>query len=189
MTNKLDFFKNELEYIKNQEIRKFAEYFLTECVPDYFYTVPASSSGKFHPSYAIGENGLVLHTRAAVMIAYSLFNTDMYSFTEKEKDLIILALLVHDTYKSGLENSGHTVKEHPEIATGELVKALTVYDPNREMLNPVECVFLYTCVTCHMGKWNEIDEKRKMPTPQTEAQKFVHMCDYLASRKFIEIKF
>ena len=41
-----------------------------------------------------------------------------------------------------------------------------------------------------MGEWNE--NKRSstvLPKPETDIQKFVHMCDYLASRKDIEVLF
>ena len=41
-----------------------------------------------------------------------------------------------------------------------------------------------------MGEWNE--SKRSsvvLPKPETDIQKFVHMCDYLASRKDIEVLF
>ena len=47
------------------------------------------------------------------------------------------------------------------------------------------------CVTSHMGEWNKdyITHKEILPLPQTKIQKFVHLCDYLASRKLIEINF
>lgn len=46
-------------------------------------------------------------------------------------------------------------------------------------------------ITTHMGQWNT-DYKTKeeiMPKPSTKAQSFVHLCDYLASRKFLEFNF
>ena len=41
-----------------------------------------------------------------------------------------------------------------------------------------------------MGEWNKGKGNDKdLPKPTTNAQKFVHMCDYLASRKDIEVLF
>ena len=45
-------------------------------------------------------------------------------------------------------------------------------------------------IACHMGKWNTNKySQTELPKPITKLQKFVHMCDYLASRKFLNIKF
>jgi hypothetical protein len=42
-----------------------------------------------------------------------------------------------------------------------------------------------------MGQWNydSYTKKEVLPKPKTAEQRFVHMCDYLASRKFIDVKF
>ena len=53
-----------------------------------------------------------------------------------------------------------------------------------------EIEFIAKCIETHMGEWtkdyrgNEILEK-----PSNRYQKFVHMCDFLASRKFLDIRF
>lgn len=47
-------FENEIAWIHSQDIQQFAKY-CVDNLPDYFFTVPASSSGKYHPSYALGE--------------------------------------------------------------------------------------------------------------------------------------
>ena len=42
-----------------------------------------------------------------------------------------------------------------------------------------------------MGKWNtDYKDKTKevLPKPVTESEKFVHLCDYLASRKNILVE-
>ena len=43
----------------------------------------------------------------------------------------------------------------------------------------------------HMGRWNtnEYNPDIILPLPKTVEEKFVHMCDYLASRKFINVNF
>ena len=41
----------------------------------------------------------------------------------------------------------------------------------------------------HMGQWNtNKNAVFELPKPSDEAQKFVHMCDYLASRKYLTVE-
>lgn len=49
--------------IENKDIREFAKQCI-ETIPDYFWEVGASSTGKYHPQYALGELGLARHTCA-----------------------------------------------------------------------------------------------------------------------------
>ena len=64
-------FKTELEWIQDEKVNAFATA-AVNALPEYFYSVPASSTGKYHPAYATGEGGLVRHTKAAVMFAHEL---------------------------------------------------------------------------------------------------------------------
>ncbi|MCD3326841.1 hypothetical protein G8V02_07945, partial [Clostridium botulinum D/C] len=46
-------------------------------------------------------------------------------------------------------------------------------------------------IRSHMGEWNKDYRTKKevLPLPKTRIERFVHMCDYLASRKSINIEF
>ena len=82
-------FMQEINYIKNEKYRENAK-ILIEGLPDYFFSVPASSTGKYHPKFSSGDGGLVRHTKAAVRIAYELLNSMIGDvFKSDEKDLII----------------------------------------------------------------------------------------------------
>ena len=74
---KIETFCTELEYIKDADIKKFTEEMIAR-LPDYFFEVGASSSGRYHPKYALGEGGLVRHTISAVRIALELFRRNIY---------------------------------------------------------------------------------------------------------------
>ena len=43
-------FEVELNRINDERVRISAS-FVLEMLPDYFYKIPASSSGRFHPAY------------------------------------------------------------------------------------------------------------------------------------------
>lgn len=183
---KLEIFSKELNYIQNDSIKKFVEKALT-VVPDYFYEVPASSTGKYHPSYALGEGGLVRHTRAAASIAYELLRLDMFTYTQDQQDMMIAALILHDTYKSGLNHCKFTVTEHPIIAAEQCAKNTELND----IISIEERQFISNCISTHMGQWTQDFKTHKdvLDKPKTKYQKFVHLCDYLASRKCLEYNF
>ena len=102
--SKADIFKYELSFIKDSKIREFTIKAI-EVLPDYFFKVAASSTGKYHPQYALGEGGLVRHTKAAVRIALELFRCETVTghFPDEVKDIIISALILHDGAKHGLK--------------------------------------------------------------------------------------
>jgi len=183
--NKKDFFKKELEYIKNDDIRQSAV-FMIDILPDYFFDIPASSTGKYHPKFAASNNGLVKHTKVAVRIAYELLNNpSLNKFTDREKDLIIMALILHDGLKSGIEKERYTRVDHP-ILIASYIKE----NKNSLKLSEEEIDILCKMISSHMGPWNtDYNGNEVLPVPKTAIQRFVHMCDYLASKKFLDVEF
>ena len=53
-----------------------------------------------------------------------------------------------------------------------------------------EIEFLANVISSHMGIYNTNPYSDAiLPVPHNKYQRFVHMCDFLASRKFLDIKF
>lgn len=182
--NSLD---KEIGWISTDTIRNFAKYCIDN-LPDYFFTASASSSGKYHPYYALGNGGLVRHTKVAVTLAHELFNLEMFQkqFSEMEQDLILLSLILHDGKKQGSGMGSHTVFDHP-IRAATFVKE---YNSKYHMLTDEQEKTVCNAISSHMGQWNTARNfKAVLPKPVDKIQKFVHMCDYLASRKFLEVNF
>ena len=179
-------FNNELELIKNDRLRRSCEVLLNE-LPDYFYEIPASSTGKYHPKFALGEGGLVRHTKVAVRIAYEIIKTQSIGnvFTDDEKDLILISLMLHDGLKEGFPKEKYTKFDHPILAAN-FVKDKA----NLTKLTSEEVKLISTNISSHMGEWNKSDYSDvTLPLPKNKYQKMVHMCDLLASRKFINVEF
>jgi hypothetical protein len=183
---KVDYFNKEYKYIRNKNIQKDLK-FLVNLLPDYFFEIPASSTGKYHPNYAQGEHGLVRHTKAAVRIAVEFFNDEsICKFSEEDQDLIIMALVLHDGLKSGNPQEKYTRVDHPL-----LISKLIMEQKEKLSLNIDSIRKVCSMIESHMGPWN-IDYKTKeevLPKPKTALERFVHMCDYLASKKILEIPF
>lgn len=182
--NKIEQFETEINYIKSDRIKNNAKVMIN-LLPDYFFSIPASSTGKYHPNYALGEGGLLRHTRAAVKIANELLynNHTITSFTDDEKDLIIFTLLIHDGLKSGIVQEKYTRFDHPILISSYLAEVREQLDFKDEEIKRIQ-----GALESHMGEWNQNDyQAMSLPLPKGSMEKFVHICDFLASRKFIEI--
>ena len=183
---KIEVFKKEIEYINNERYKKSIKT-LISLLPDYFFEVAASSTGKYHPSFALKDGGLVRHTKVAVRIGKEVLGDKSVSgaYTHNEKDLMMMALIMHDGLKSGLKKSEYTNFDHP-LLVSDYIKE----NKDKLTLNEKEINFLCSVIESHMGPWNTNNYSDViLPKPTTRYQRFVHMCDYLASRKFLDVKF
>ena len=182
---KIDYFNKEYEYIKNDKKKNDIKYLVSK-LPDYFFEIPASSTGKYHPDFASTSHGLVKHTKVAVRIAKELFdNPGLNNFTDDEKDIIIMALILHDGCKSGMVKEKYTRFDHPLI-----ICDLINENRSKLSLNDGEVDLLTRVISSHMGIWNkDYNGNEVLPIPKDKYQRFVHLCDYLSSKKFIDIKF
>lgn len=190
MTNeeKIALFEKEIEYLNIEDFKEFIKRAIM-LLPNYFFEVPASSSGQFHSALESGFGGLVYHTKAVAKMANYLVNLQQYQskLNEVERDCIICAALLHDCIKHGWENkTGYSVHEHPMLA-GEFVKT-------DERLNGILSDEIRTvigdAISSHSGEWT-INKRSKtvLPSPQNLVQELVHLSDYIASRSDIHILF
>lgn len=184
---KQEIFQTEINYIKDSDRRGDLKT-LIGLLPDYFFEIPAASTGKYHPDFAQGEGGLVRHTKVAVRIAYELLNNQTVGakFSDKDRDLILMALTLHDGVKSGMEHSKYTKFDHPL-----LVSKLIMENKDKLSLEIDDLRKMCAMIESHMGEWtyDSYQQKEVLPKPRTAEQRFVHMCDFLASRKFLSVKF
>lgn len=180
-------FESLLDTFENEDIKKFTESCI-DTIPSYFWEVGASSTGKYHPSYALGELGLARHTCALVRFLNHMLSIDCIKndFSSRERDLMRVAGIMHDSMKSGTDEdyarSKYTKFEHPILAANNIRKMSGLPDDEIELIA--------TTIESHMGQWNtDRRSKTVLPTPENKYQKLVHLADYLASRKDIEVLF
>lgn len=185
--DKSKYFEEEYYYINNEEKREDLK-ILVNLLPEYFFDIPASSTGKYHPKYAATRHGLVKHTKVAVRIAYELLVNDTIGskFSDNEKDLIIMALVLHDGLKSGNPKEQYTRFDHPL-----LISKFIQENSDKTKLSADEVRTLCNMIESHMGQWtvDPYTKKEVLPKPTNELQRFVHMCDYLSSKKFLDVEF
>ncbi len=176
---KHEFFKNEIEMVQSEDIRMFLEWFLDEIVPDYFWEIGASSSGKYHPQFSQGNGGLVRHTKAVCLFAQELLRMSSYAYMNEEyKDFVMVACICHDTAKYGkTEFNKDEYADHARNASEMVEQAWFEY------FGTPAHYLLTNAIKSHMGQWSTEREDR----PFTSVDRCVHMADYMASRPFIDI--
>lgn len=180
---KIDYFKDEIEYIKDDNNKKDL-ITLIGLLPSYFFKVPASSTGKYHPLFALGEGGLFRHTKVVSKIAMELLEIED-RFSQNDKDLIIMASVMHDGFKYGIKKEDYTRFDHP------LIVSRVIMENSKKMNMNMDCLRkLCMIIESHMGKFNkDYNGNSVLPLPKNELERFLHKCDYLASRKFLGVKF
>lgn len=185
MKEEVKIFTYELNHIKDEKIREFTEKAL-EIAPDYFWHIAASSTAKYHSPSCLGEGGLCRHVKANCMIAIDLLTLPMFKFTDKQKDMIISALLLHDICKSGVPQQKYSIHDHPIVAANYIRQHKEVYD----ILPKDEAETILLAVEHHMGNFTTAKYSKVVLTePQTGLEKFVFWADYLGSRRYLTYDF
>jgi len=139
-----DFFKLA-DSIKSPDIKKFV-YEGFHMIAEDFWFVPSSSSGRYHPpENNLTPLGLMVHNVKACAIANRLFG--FFGVSEQiEKDIVIGAILLHDSYKGGWKSDwAGMVKEHGYIA----VSYLAELELEPEYIKSK----LLLCIETHMSRW------------------------------------
>lgn len=180
-------FETELAFIKDPKILEFTKAALND-LPSYFYKVAASSTGKYHPAYCLGQGGLVRHTKAVARVANEMFNFNTYwNFTDDQKDMLICSALLHDGCKYGAIKEQYCRADHPTVEVEHIKN-------NSELCKMIDKKTLKTilgCIESHMSQWNTDwrGNNEILPLPKTDMEKYIGLCDYISARKMIEIQF
>lgn len=186
--NKKLYFKKEIATIKDEHLRSFAEY-LRDNTPDYFFIIPASSSGKYHSEAELGLSGLMRHSMNVVRVLNYLLSLEQYKskLTPRQCDMMRIAMLFHDAVKNGWNGSQYTLQNHPTLAKE------WIYEMNTKFANPLpeeDINFICGCVEAHSGEWNTNKKGVAiLPKPSSLAEELCHLSDYFGSRVNIEIKY
>ena len=180
-------FSDCLALIKEEDLRESLKLILEEYLPNYWFHVGASSTGKYHPDYAAGDGGLMRHSKAAMFIGNELLNNPLFgdNFSTHQKDLLLISLLIHDGLKYNFEKEEYTNFAHPKLMAKFVLDNHEMWDISFD-----DAEYMAKTIASHMGPWNTNKyDKTILPIPETKEEYFVHLCDYLASRKLINIQF
>lgn len=168
-----------INMIETPEVREFANV-ARRAIPAYFFTEPASTTGKYHPTSNLGYGGLLRHT---IYVCENIKHiTDLestrqlFELTQYTIDLLIVACMFHDAFKQGFDHNIKDFSQHPNIAAAVIRGMVGLFDA--ESLE-----FIAQCIETHMGEWNT-DRQGNIVTrkPSNVYEWMVHLADYMASR-------
>jgi hypothetical protein len=171
------------------ETERVKLYFLdmAETMPDYIFTMPSSTSGKYHNATQCQKFGQLYHEFmfGSILEHRLRLKTNKEKFSTPElRDLMRCVPFFHDAIKCGLNGSTFTVHEHPMLA-GEWVRNTIV---EHDILQDEKEIIARMCER-HSGEWTTARRGSKvvLPEPETEAEFFIHECDILSSRNDIDM--
>jgi HD superfamily phosphohydrolase YqeK len=179
--------EREVMLIGNELLRGFVQSSL-QAAPAYFWTVPASTSGKYHPPCSRGPGGLVHHTR---LVVYFVRELARGLGLEAWMDELTAAAILHDMYKNGDNPDDRTRgmahwSAHGLHARGYIEARVlggpveTAWGNNPEFCRQVNKVF--ELMARHMGPFGGT-----APACVTREDFCLYIADYISSRKLVNI--
>ena len=196
MTKAKTIFQKELQLIHDTTIKQFVITCFDKLCPDYFWTCPCSTTGKYHPQVSLGVGGLIRHTKLAVWwgieLARALDDSPELRGIPRNQlhDEIIVTLLLHDMIKNGkgLNAQGRPLEKGVTGTHGvTLAKRIDSIDV---CIDNDTYIRIVSGIAGHMGIWTTYDVYKPdyIVDPMRKAfANLIHLADYAASRKVDEI--
>lgn len=172
----------------NFETQEIKDYFfdMVEHIPDYIFTMPSSTSGKYHNKTQCQQFGQLYHEfMFASILEHRLRlkgNKEKFN-TPEIRDCMRCVPFFHDAVKCGWNGSKFTVAEHPMLAAQWVRETKVEHDIDEQYKEMIACM-----CEAHSGEWNKSRSgKEIMPEPRNEMEFFIHECDILSSRNDIDM--
>ena len=171
----------------NFETDMFREYFMDMVaeIPDYIFTMPSSTSGRYHNAKQCEIYGQLYHIYMFDSILNHRLrlkgNKEKYS-TPEERDAMRCIPAFHDAVKCGWNGSQYTVQDHPMLAAQWALNAKVSHD----IPDKYKQMIADMC-EAHSGEWNKSRSgKVIMSEPRNDREFFIHECDILSSRNDLD---
>ena len=184
----IDFFAEELDMIEDTELRGVTELAL-ENAPEYFWTVPASITGKHHSTEDREEQGTIRHSAKVGWVAWKLF--EVFGI---KPELGMSAGLLHDIFKYGRKAKPNmdAYGIHGTAAAAWLTKLEFVsanwHEKHMTEAFKADWELICRCVKTHMGRFG--DQAKEFMLSSDLPQKLFHCADVMAASKgFASLKY
>lgn len=183
--NKCEVFREELNKFETEEIRLYCEDMLNVS-PDYIFTIPSSTSYKYHNATQCQPGGQLYHIIMVGEIINYILSLDYIKnkFPEpKKRDCMRVAALLHDMVKCGWDGSQYTVHNHPILAGKWVEETVVEHDIKQGLKN-----YISSLIQSHSGEWTSSNKSDTvLPAPQDDEHFFIHLSDYLGSRSNLDM--
>ena len=184
--DKVKVFEGLLNKFETDEIRDYCTDMIKE-IPDYIFTIPSSTSFKYHNKTQCQPHGQIFHILMFAEVMNYVLGLEYVTekTNERQRDCLRCTPIFHDAIKCGLNGSQYTVHEHPMLA-GEWIRNTSV----EHDVDAYTKAYIARLCESHSGEWTSTKRsKTVLPKPENDEQFFVHMCDYLASRSNLDMTY
>lgn len=172
------------ETFETENIKKYF-FDMVENVPDYIFTMPSSTSGKYHNKTQCETYGQIYHILmfASILEHRLRLKGNREKFPTPEiRDCMRCVPVLHDAIKCGWNGSKFTVQDHPMLAAAWVRSMKVENDIPDRLKEMIACM-----CEAHSGEWNKSRNGQEiMPEPRNEMEFFIHECDILSSRNDID---
>lgn len=183
--NKVKPFESVLAKFETDEMKSYAEDMLNQ-TEDYIFSIPSSTTLKYHNKTQCQDGGQVYHILMACEIMNHILDLDYvktkYS-NPKQRDCLRTAILLHDMKKLGEKPGKYTSHDHPVVAQKWIEETVVDHDIELKFKK-----YIGRLVASHSGQWTTSKRSNVvLPGVDTDEQFLVHLCDYLGSRSNLDM--
>lgn len=179
-------FQPYLDKFETDKMRMYCTDMIAQ-IPDYIFTMPSSTSGKYHNATQCQPHGQIYHIiMFAEIMNYRLAlkgNQEKFK-SPVQRDAMRCVSFFHDALKCGTDGGQWTVHEHPMLA-GTWVRETNV---EHDIEDNIKEAIARMCER-HSGEWTSSNKSKVvLPEPENAMELFCHECDILSSRNNIDMQ-
>lgn len=183
---KISVFQPYLDKFETDKMRLYCTDMIAQ-IPDYIFTMPSSTSGKYHNATQCQPHGQIYHIiMFAEIMNYRLAlkgNQEKFK-SPAQRDAMRCVPFFHDALKCGTDGGQWTVHEHPMLA-GTWVRETNV---EHDIEDNIKEAIARMCER-HSGEWTSSKKSKVvLPEPENAMELFCHECDILSSRNNIDMQ-
>lgn len=183
---KISVFQPYLDKFETDKMRLYCTDMIAQ-IPDYIFTMPSSTSGKYHNATQCQPHGQIYHIiMFAEIMNYRLAlkgNQEKFK-SPAQRDAMRCVPFFHDALKCGTDGGQWTVHEHPMLA-GTWVRETNV---EHDIEDNIKEAIARMCER-HSGEWTSSKKSNVvLPEPENAMELFCHECDILSSRNNIDMQ-
>lgn len=183
---KISVFQPYLDKFETDKMRMYCTDMIAQ-IPDYIFTMPSSTSGKYHNATQCQPHGQIYHIiMFAEIMNYRLAlkgNQEKFK-SPAQRDAMRCVPFFHDALKCGTDGGQWTVHEHPMLA-GAWVRETNV---EHDIEDNIKEAIARMCER-HSGEWTSSKKSKVvLPEPENAMELFCHECDILSSRNNIDMQ-
>lgn len=149
---------------------------------------PTSSSGKYHQKDNGRVPSIAEHTYEMLFSGIKIMRLFGYKSKTEDTDVLLLAIVLHDSYKYGLDavNHDHTDNKHDKIMGDKIAENRDLF---KRFMSEDNSQLLEEAVRFHSGRWSTDIKKQsnfnwKDYNPVTF---FVHILDMCSANNLIHL--